>query len=135
MELISRHAKGFVYAFALDDKQQANGLIWMTATMHRNVELYGFFWLLDTMMRVLNSWLWPYIAVLFYNKHKKCVLYNVWRTKGCIHVHDQLCAEQYTTLSSRVSTYFYWGQFLYPEDGERVWLSKCTLFTVLVSSF
>ena len=48
MELISKHAKGFVYVFALDDKQKANGLIWMTATMRCNIELYVFFgpWIL-----------------------------------------------------------------------------------------
>ena len=74
MELISKHAKGFAYAFALDDKQKANGLVWMTATMRRNIELYGFYWALDAMMRGLNTWLWPYMAICFYNEHKKCVL-------------------------------------------------------------
>jgi hypothetical protein len=43
MELIASKAKGFVYAFALDSEGKANGLVWQTATMRRNFEIWGIF--------------------------------------------------------------------------------------------
>ena len=84
MELISKHANGFVYSFALDDKQNANGLVWMTATMRRNIELYGFYWALDAMARRLNTWNWPYMSICFYNEHKKM----------CVGCEAMMCGER-----------------------------------------
>jgi len=74
MELIARTARGFVYAFALDENGKVNGLVWQTATMRRNYELFGGYISLDTMKRAINKWLWPYMLISMYNEHEKMCL-------------------------------------------------------------
>ncbi|KAL7533759.1 hypothetical protein ACHAXR_009974 [Thalassiosira sp. AJA248-18] len=69
LDLIASRAKGFVYELAEDAKLQANGtkkllgVVWMTATMWRNLELYGWYLCFDMMKRGINTLLWPYVAV------------------------------------------------------------------------
>ena len=41
MELIASKAKLFVYTFALYSDGKATGLVWQTAIMRRNFELFG----------------------------------------------------------------------------------------------
>ena len=53
------------------------GIIWMTATMRRNFELFWVYLSLDMMKCGLNTLLWPYVAVFMYDKNKKlCIAYD-----------------------------------------------------------
>ena len=64
--LIADRAKGFSYKVVSEPKCDSKtllGLFWMTATMRRNVELFGAFICLDMMKRGINTLLWPYCAV------------------------------------------------------------------------
>jgi len=74
VELIASKDEGFLYAFALYSDGKANGLIWQTATMRRNFELFGGYFALDTMKRSINKWLLPYMSVSMYTEHRKMCL-------------------------------------------------------------
>jgi len=74
LELIKCRAKGFTYKLAEDmsgEEKKLVGVIWMTATMRRNFELFGGYICLDMMKRGLNTLLWPYCAVVMYDEHMK----------------------------------------------------------------
>ena len=74
LELICARAKGFSYKLAEDNrghKKKLVGVIWMTATMRKNFELYGDYIAFDMMKRGINTLLWPYVAVTMYNEMKK----------------------------------------------------------------
>ena len=79
LELIKSRAQGFTYKLAetvdntIDDsgedhKKKLRGVVWMTATMRRNWELFGDYICLDMMKRGLNTLLWPYVAVTLYDE-------------------------------------------------------------------
>ncbi len=55
MALIKRQAKGFINEYGKDSFEQIIGLVWMTATMRRNFELFGLYISLDFMKCALNS--------------------------------------------------------------------------------
>ena len=100
LELIKSRAKGFVYELARDTSDDPNrkkllGVIWQTATMRRNFELFGEYISLDMMKRALNILLWPYTAVCMYDDARKLCL-------GCEGV---LCGE-------RVDMYAFMCKFL-----------------------
>ena len=74
LELIQARAKGFTFKLAEDTsgkKSKLLGVLWMTATMRRNFELYGDYISLDMMKRGLNTLLWPYIGVAMYDNMRK----------------------------------------------------------------
>ena len=55
-------------------QKELMGLLWMTATMRRNYELFGSFICMDMMKRAINTLLWPYTAVTMLDEMKKiCV--------------------------------------------------------------
>ena len=75
LELIKLRAQGFTYKLAetdesgdTDHRKKLRGVIWMTATMRRNWELFGDYICLDMMKRGLNTLLWPYFAVTLYDE-------------------------------------------------------------------
>ena len=76
LKLIQSRAKGFSYKIYGDDTQQLSGnlvkklmgVLWMTATMRRNLELFGVYLCFDMMMRGINTLLWPYVAVTMIDK-------------------------------------------------------------------
>ncbi|EJK50475.1 hypothetical protein THAOC_30532, partial [Thalassiosira oceanica] len=77
LKLIQARAKGFSFKLAEDTsgkKKTLLGVLWMTATMRRNFELYGDYISLDMMKRGLNTLLWPYIGVAMYDNMKKVCL-------------------------------------------------------------
>ena len=87
LELIQSRATGFTYSLAEDTsgkKKKLVGVLWMTATMRRNFELFGGYIALDMMKRGLNTLLWPYVAVSMYDE---CM-------KLCIACEGILCGEQ-----------------------------------------
>ena len=87
LKLIQARAKGFAFKLAEDTsgkKKKLLGVLWMTATMRRNFELYGDYISLDMMKRGLNTLLWPYIGVAMYDNMKKL----------CIACEGILCGEQ-----------------------------------------
>ena len=74
LKLIQSHATGFIYSLAEDTsgkKKKLVGVLWMTATMRRNFELFGGYIALDMMKRGLNTLLWPYVAVSMYDEGMK----------------------------------------------------------------
>lgn len=88
LELIKSRAKGFTYKLAEaeeeDNQDQRNieekkkkkleGVLWMTATMRKNFELFGDYLCFDMMKRGLNTLLWPYCAVtMFTEMNKMCI--------------------------------------------------------------
>ena len=78
LQLISYRAKGFVYKLAYDEstigQKKVVGVIWQTATMRRDFELFGDFISLDMMKRGINKLLWPYVGVAMYDEMRKlCV--------------------------------------------------------------
>ena len=100
LETIKERCKGFVYELARgagDDPKRKKllGVIWQTATMRRNFELFGDYISLDMMKRALNILLWPYTAVCMYDDARKLCL-------GCEGV---LCGE-------RMDMYEFMCQFL-----------------------
>ncbi|KAL7525688.1 hypothetical protein ACHAXR_001115, partial [Thalassiosira sp. AJA248-18] len=82
LELIKSHAKGFVYRLASEDvsvsgrakRKKLLGVLWQTATMRRNFELFGGYLCLDMMMRGLNTLAWPYVAATMFDDAMKLVL-------------------------------------------------------------
>jgi hypothetical protein len=87
LELIAERAKGFTYKLAENstgNKRQLTGVVWMTATMRRNFELFGDYISLDMMKWGLNTLHWPYNAVAMYNELRKI----------CITCEGMLCGEQ-----------------------------------------
>ena len=77
LELIKSRAKGFSFEVAKEYSQAATGtqdgeetsnkellgVVWMTGTMRRNIELFGSYMSFDMMMRGINTLLWPYVAL------------------------------------------------------------------------
>jgi len=98
LELIKSRAKGFTYKLAEaeeeDNQDQRNteekkkkkleGVLWMTATMRKNFELFGDYLCFDMMKRGLNTLLWPYCAVTMFNEMNKM----------CIACEGILCGER-----------------------------------------
>ena len=87
LKLIASRAKGFTYKLAEDtsgNKKKLVGVVWMTATMRRNFELFGGYISLDMMKRGLNTLLWPYVAVSMYDEDMKL----------CIACEGILCKEK-----------------------------------------
>jgi len=71
LELIKSRAKGFVFCLAKDKngrKKTLLGVLWQTATMRRNFELFGNYLCFDMMKRGINTLLWPYTAVAMYDE-------------------------------------------------------------------
>ena len=76
LDLIQHRARGFSYKIASVDgdhsvtclspavaKKKLLGVVWMTGTMRRNLELFGHYLCMDMMMRGINTLLWPYTAI------------------------------------------------------------------------
>ena len=98
LELIKCRAKGFTYKLAEDTsgkEKKLVGVVWMTATMRRNFELFGGYISLDMMKRGINTLLWPYCAVVMYDEHKQI----------CVACEGILCGE-------REDTYRFMARFL-----------------------
>jgi len=88
LELIKLKAKGFCYELARDNSMKDKpliGILWMTATMRRQYELFGGYICLDMMKRGINKLLWPYAAVAMYDDKR-----NI-----CIACEGILCGERY----------------------------------------
>jgi len=65
LDLIVARAKGFGYKVFSEEnriKHKILGILWMTATMRRNFELFGSSICIHMMKRGLNTLLWPYTA-------------------------------------------------------------------------
>ncbi|KAL7525422.1 hypothetical protein ACHAWF_002523, partial [Thalassiosira exigua] len=86
LDLIKSRATGFVYELAtssnahtsLNDhstpatpKKKLLGVLWQTATMRRNFELFGSYLALDMMKKGMSSLLWMYLAVAMYDESKR----------------------------------------------------------------
>lgn len=74
LEVIKSKAKGFCYDLARDNTMKHKpliGILWQTATMHRNYELFGGYLCLDMMKRGINKLLWPYAAVAMYDDQRQ----------------------------------------------------------------
>jgi hypothetical protein len=91
LQLIQLCASGFVFKLASADsiesispKKNLCGVLWQTATMRRNFELYGGYIWMDMMKRGINTLLWPYFAVAMYDEMKKL----------CIGCKGLLCGER-----------------------------------------
>ena len=98
LALIASRAPGFVYRHAEDTSgkvKKLQGVIWMTATMRRNFELFGGYICLDMMKRALNTLLWPYAAVTMFDEHHQI----------CIACEGIVCGE-------KVDMYAFMARFL-----------------------
>ena len=88
LELISVRAKGFVYKLAEDKTKfgpkRVVGVMWQTATMRNNFELFGDVIGLDMMKRGLNKLLWPYAGVAMYDDMQQL----------CLACEGVLCGER-----------------------------------------
>jgi hypothetical protein len=90
LELIKSKAKGFAFQLAemssktSESGKKLIGVIWQTATMRRNFELFGDFVGLDMMKRGINTLLWPYFSLAMYDEMKKV----------CIGCEGILCGER-----------------------------------------
>ena len=90
--LIRSKAKGFTYKIAeftsnsyiSGNGKKLLGVIWQTATMRRNFELFGDLIGLDIMKQGINTLLWPYFSVAMYDKMSKI----------CIACEGVLCGER-----------------------------------------
>jgi hypothetical protein len=79
LDLIRSNAKGFTYRTAESTSNLSKscqgkkllGVIWQTATMRRNFELFGNFIGLDMMKQGISTLLWPYFAVRMYAEMSK----------------------------------------------------------------
>ena len=88
LELIKSRAKGFCYELARDNSIKDKpliGIMWMTATMRRQYELFGGYICLDMMKRGINKLLWPYAAVAMYDDNRNIII-------ACEGI---LCGERY----------------------------------------
>ena len=79
LALIKSRAKGFTYKLAEGRvkggrKKKLLGVLWMTATMRRNFELFGCYICMDMMKRGLNTLLWPYCAVTMFDETNQMCL-------------------------------------------------------------
>ena len=91
-DLICLKAKGFTYKIAESPSHKSTcghnkkllGVIWQTATMRRNFELFGDFIGMDMMKRGINTLLWPYFSVTMYDEMSKI----------CIACEGILCGER-----------------------------------------
>ncbi len=78
LQLIKSHAKGFSFELAQADDypnycgkgkarnatdKELLGVVWMTATMRRNLELFGSFLCFDMMLRGINTPFWRYVGI------------------------------------------------------------------------
>ena len=80
-------AKGFIFELVSTNspgKKRLLGLLWMIATMHRNLELYGDFMCFDIMKRGIMSLLLTYTAVAIFDE----------MSHVCIDVEGFVCGEQ-----------------------------------------
>ena len=102
LKLIAARAKGFTYKLATEEivtrrsgsgtgasvggsgKKKLIGVLWQTATMRRNFELFGDVIGLDMMKRGLNKLLWPYAGVAMYDENKQL----------CLACEGVLCGER-----------------------------------------
>ena len=92
LDLISSKAQGFTYKIAESPSHKSTcghnkkllGVIWQTATMRRNFELFGDFIGMDMMKRGINTLLWPYFSVTMYDEMSKI----------CIACEGILCGER-----------------------------------------
>ena len=90
MALISTRAKGFVFQdihIMENGKKRLLGVLWMTATMRRNFELFGGYVCFDMMKRGLNKLLWPYTAVALYDEMEHL----------CLACEGFVCGERFDT--------------------------------------
>ena len=89
LQLIKSKAKGFAYKLARDHNGDDNGklvgVIWQTATMRKNFELFGGYICLDMMKRGINKLLWPYTAVAMYDEERRV----------CLACEGFLCGERF----------------------------------------
>ena len=103
LKLIAARAKGFTYKLATEEivtrrsgsgtgasvggsgKKKLIGVLWQTATMRRNFELFGDVIGLDMMKRGLNKLLWPYAGVAMYDENKQL----------CLACEGVLCGERF----------------------------------------
>ena len=95
LELISVRAKGFSYeriAVATNGTRKLLGLLWMTATMRRNYELYGTYLCLDMMKRAINKLAWPYTGIALYDEMGHI----------CIALEGFVCGERYEMYLEKV---------------------------------
>ena len=99
LDLLSERAKGFSYElYEINDedcqgKRKLLSLLWMTATMRRNLELYDTMLFLDMMKRGINKLLWPYVAVSMLDEFMKV----------CISCEGIVCGERFDTYKFVVS--------------------------------
>jgi hypothetical protein len=106
LQLIKSKAKGFAYKLARDHRGGDNGkllgVIWQTATMRRNFELFGGYICLDMMKRGINKLLWPYTAIAMYDEDRRV----------CLACEGFLCGE-------RFDMYQFTSQFLAENSAKR----------------
>ncbi|KAL7524477.1 hypothetical protein ACHAWF_000965 [Thalassiosira exigua] len=81
LKLIQSRAEGFVFKVASSKtstprQKRLLGVLWQTATMRRNFELFGQYISMD-MKRGINKLRWPYCVVTMNDESKKCA----WRVK------------------------------------------------------
>ena len=106
LELIKTRAKGFVYRLASSENNMGGersrkkllGVIWQTATMRRNFELFGGYICLDMMMRGINTLSWPYVAAAMYDDDDKLVI-------GCEGILCGETVDMYRCLSTFLSDF------------------------------
>ncbi|KAL7532704.1 hypothetical protein ACHAWF_004217 [Thalassiosira exigua] len=79
LKLIQSRAKGFAYELVTNQfnkhdnvkKKKLLGVLWQTATMRKNFELFGDYIGLDVMKKGFSSLLWMYMAVAMYDESTK----------------------------------------------------------------
>ena len=74
LSLLGQRCRGFSYKIVTKqtgNNKKLQGIMWMTATMRRNFELFGSFISLDMMKRGINKLLFPYTAVTMLDESNK----------------------------------------------------------------
>ena len=101
LELIKTRARGFSFEVAKDysvpnetingsgTSKELLGVVWMTGTMRRNLELFGSYMCFDMMMRGINTLLFPYAAITLMDEFGELCL-------GC---EGMVCGETYEMYS------------------------------------
>ena len=95
-EVLSSRAKGFTYEKISSNgtgKKKLLGLLWMTATMRRNLELYGDYMCFDMMARGIMSLLWSYTAIALYDEMRHI----------CIGLEGFVCGERFDMYCAMAS--------------------------------
>ena len=108
LQLIKSHAKGFIFELAQAEDcpnycgkgrarnstdKELLGVVWMTATMRRNLELFGSFLCFDMMMRGINTLFWPYVGIALMDEFGKLCL-------GCEGIVFEETSEMYQFVVS-----------------------------------